>query len=119
MKLYEEPLPWLTFTPPEKDRLAAKSIYCRALFSLERKQEALQVANEGISEASSEHWAFVIATFFEVRGRLTEESHPRQSEQDLANSIALYLASGAVNRAEELSTKFMPEFSENKDIKSL
>jgi tetratricopeptide (TPR) repeat protein len=116
---YLSPITWPDFIPSDEERLSAKSSYCYALFRLDRKEEALKVANEGISEANSKHWRTVLATLFEIRGLLTRATHERQSEQDLANAIALYLAAGRPDEANSLAEYFLPKFPENRDTKSI
>lgn len=116
---FESPLSWPQFTPNSRDYLASKSFYCRALFAVDKRDAALRVANEGIEESSAEHWNNIIATFFEVRGLLTHESNAKQSEQDIANAIALYLAVGNNQKAKELSELFMPEFPDTKNLKNM
>jgi tetratricopeptide (TPR) repeat protein len=116
---YQAPITWPNFIPSDEERLSAKSSYCLALFRLDKKQEALKIANEGISEANSKHWRPVLATFFEIRGLLTRISHERQSEQDLANAIALYLAAERFDDANSLAEYFLPKFPENRDTKSI
>lgn len=116
---YLNPITWPEFVPSDRERLSAKSTYCRALFCLDRKEEALKTANEGISEANSQHWPAVLANLFKIRGLLTRTTHERQSEQDLANAIALYLAAERFKDANSLAKFFLPKFSENRDTKSI
>lgn len=116
---YEAPLTWPDFTPSAEESLSAKSSYCIALYKLGRDDEALKIANEGLREANSKHWRVVLATLFEIRGRITRTSHERQSEQDLANAIALYLAAERFDEANSLAEFFLPKFSENRDTKSI
>jgi tetratricopeptide (TPR) repeat protein len=126
LKRYEEvvncylnPISWPDFVPPEEELLSAKSRYCFALFRLDHKEEALKIANAGIAEANSKLWRVDLAKFFEVRGLLTRSTHERQSDQDLANAIALYLAAGRFESANSLAEYFLPKFPENRDTKSI
>lgn len=90
-------------------RVWRNSIRVRCLTELDRHAEASVVADELLAHAKIHDGdPGSLATFYEVRAKATEATEPESSRTDRAHAIALYLAAGAVERAEELSTPFLP-----------
>jgi len=116
---YEKAPKWDDFTPEPNDRLVMMAHYCKALFEVGSHDAALRIASQGISESESGTWNVAIATFFEIRSKLTRESQPERSEQDLSFAISLLLASDWVQKAKELSDYFVSKAGEINKEKSI
>ena len=94
----------------------AAALRARALLETGRRAQAARSADEGLQLALGEPTSPLVAEraeLHEMRGlaRLGGRSSSRTSaaERDLSHAVALYLAAGLVDRARELSARFLPE----------
>jgi tetratricopeptide (TPR) repeat protein len=107
------------FKPEPNDLILMMSHYCRALYEVGNFDAALRIASKGITESRTDSWNVARATFFEIRSKLTKDSQPVRSEQDLSFAISLLLASNWVDKAKELSTYFVSKAEEITKPKSI
>lgn len=94
----------------------AGALRARALLEMGRRAQAARAADDGLQLALAEPNSPMVAEraeLHEMRGlaRLGGRSSSRAAaaERDLSHAVALYLAAGLVDRARELSARFLPE----------
>lgn len=83
-------------------------IQARALFRLEREDEALAVADAALKLTTDEFVSSVTGYFYEIRGLVLTHKGKREGKRDLAHAIALHLANNFDDRARDLAEHFMP-----------
>jgi len=90
------------------------SLKSKALFALDRHEEALGVAETALAGVRNDEVNFHIAHLYEIKARVSMEQDRSDKERHLAHAIALLLAFGETDKARELSEYFKPDFSPQK-----
>jgi tetratricopeptide (TPR) repeat protein len=91
------------------------SLKARALYHVGNHEEALGVADTGLSLTLSDDVDEDTAFLYEVKAKVSLEQNRPDKERHLAHAIALLLAFGETERARELSDYFKPDFSPMKE----
>jgi hypothetical protein len=87
------------------------SLKAAALYQLNLREEALGVADTGLSLTNNEEVDLYTATLYEIKARVSLEQNRPDKERHLAHAIALLLAFNYSTKARELSEYFKPDFS--------
>jgi tetratricopeptide (TPR) repeat protein len=87
------------------------SLKALALYELDRHEEALGVADTGLSLTGNDDVDEDTAVLYEIKARVSLEQDRPDKERHLAHAIALLLAFGKTEKARELSDYFKPDFS--------
>lgn len=87
------------------------SLKATALHELNRHEEALGVADTGLSLTSNDEVNIYTARLYEIKARVSLEQNRPDKERHLAHAIALLLAFNYSAKARELSEYFKPDFS--------
>jgi tetratricopeptide (TPR) repeat protein len=90
------------------------SLRALALYKLDRHEEALGVADTGLSLTGNDDVDEDTAVLYEIKARVSLEQDRPDKERHLAHAIALLLAFGQTEKARELSDYFKPDFSPQK-----
>jgi tetratricopeptide (TPR) repeat protein len=90
------------------------SLKARALFSLNRHEEALGVADTGLSLTGNDDVSDWTASLYAVKAEVSMEQNRPDKERHLAHAIALLLAFDRPIQASKLSEYFKPDFSPKK-----
>jgi tetratricopeptide (TPR) repeat protein len=90
------------------------SLKARALYALERHEEAMGVADTALAQTKNEEVDLSTAQLYEIRARVSLEQNRPDKERQIAHAIALLLAFGETSKARELSDYFKPDFSPRK-----
>ena len=90
---------------PRTDRVRELQLRASALFGLNRREEALVVAEKGLALVDDTTDPAVRAPLLAVRSELRDDA---SSLNDRAQAIAYYLAAGEFDVAQQLSQAFMP-----------
>ena len=90
------------------------SLKARALFELNRHEEALGVADTGLSLTGNDDVSDWTASLYAVKAEVSMEQNRPDKERHLAHAIALLLAFDRPAQASRLSEYFKPDFSPKK-----
>jgi len=87
------------------------SLKAKALYALDRHEEAMGVADTALAQIKNEEVDFNTAQLYEIKARVSLEQNRPDKERHLAHGIALLLAFGETDKARELSEYFKPDFT--------
>ena len=98
-----------SFVPATHLLIWQKTLEARALYALDRQDEALIAANAAMELTDDDLLNWNSGYIFEVRGNVLLNKNRKEGEKDLAHAIALHLANGYTERALDLSKIFIPK----------
>jgi tetratricopeptide (TPR) repeat protein len=87
------------------------SLKARALYALNRHEEAMGIADSGLALTEDSIVNINTAYLYEIKARVSLEQNRPDKERHLAHAISLHLAFGEVDQARELSEYFKPNFT--------
>ena len=87
------------------------ALKARALYALNRHEEAMGIADSGLALTEESGVNNNTAYLYEIKARVSLEQNRPDKERHLAHAISLHLAFGDVDKARELSEYFKPNFT--------
>ena len=87
------------------------SLKARALYALNKHEEAMGIADSGLSLTEDHRVDLQTAFLYEIKARVSLEQNRPDKERHLAHAISLHLAFGEHEKARELSEYFKPNFT--------
>ena len=87
------------------------ALKARALYALNRHEEAMGIADSGLALTQDSSVNINTAYLYEIKARVSLEQNRPDKERHLAHAISLHLAFGEDDQARELSEYFKPNFT--------